>query len=104
MAEPTIIFDHHPGKFDTAHRDKLGQAITKLIVEESIVDQDGVHILHIRSTEIVDAFAIVLTGLLALDKQVTTPDDRRRLAEEMTNRLYRYITDAQKTGAPEASH
>jgi hypothetical protein len=96
-----VVLNNKPGRFDAAHRDALAKAITKAVFEASMVEQNGVRVLHMRSAEIVDAFCLILAMIASSHRDALNPRDGRLLAEETTKRLFRRIGELKRPGAPQ---
>jgi hypothetical protein len=94
----TIVSNDRPGKFDAAHRDKLAESIWEAIMAVSTTEVDGVRVMHVRTKEVIDAFAVVIAFVEASHRDVVTPRDRRLLAEAMSKQLFRRLGTAREAG------
>ena len=94
-----VMFNEVPGEFDTAHRDKLSEAILKTIVEASVFETEAGRIMHLKTGEIADAMSMVLAHLISSHKDSASPTTLRRLTEETAKRLFRRVGEARKAGA-----
>ncbi len=85
--------------YDPAHRDRLVEVITAAMTTESMfITADDKRVLALRTSEMADALAICLAGVLALVPEHDIPSKLRERVDGLAKRIRKQAAQARAEG------